>query len=251
MKFKFKDNTEFTLDEGVNPNKFLALRAIAVKPKDIKMMFLENGYDLALVSGEFLKIGTFNDKEIGELQEVLKEIEELGLKAIFNLNLRVQVFKRTFLERVKYCVHNNIQYLNEDNTFKSQLNSAEEFAKFTASMPKIEESKPAVAEEKQDASKLDDEDNTVKYNILKTLTEINQNAIDPSITFIISTIMTNLDEVILKDNKNYRVMGTRHLIEDALQGVNLDSELEYLINKEILTSFPDSKELNNERGMAA
>ena len=51
--------------------------------------------------------------------------------------------------------------------------------------------------------------------------------------------------------KNYRVMGTKHLIENALQGVNLDDELEYLINKEILTSFPGSKEVNSERGMGA
>ena len=251
MKFKFKDNTEFVLDEGVNPNKFLALRAVSTRPKDIKVIFLEQGYDLKVVPGEFLKVFAFNDKEIDELTGVLKEIEELGLKAIFNLNLRVQTFKRTFLERVKYCIHNNVTYLNEDNTFRPELNNAEAFAEYTAKATPLEEVKTVQEVEELEKGKLDEEDNAIKYSILKTLTEINQNATDSSITFIISTIMANLDDVIAKDNKNYRVMGTKHLIENALQGVNLDDELEYLINKEILTSFPGSKEVNSERGMGA
>ncbi len=251
MKFKFKDNTEFVLDEGVNPNKFLALRVVATRPKDVKVLFLENGYDLTTVPGEFLKVCTFNDKEIAELDQVLKEIEELGLKAVFNLNLKVQSFKRIFLERVKYCIHNNVEYLKEDNTFRSELDTTEAFAEYTARATSLEDVKTVQEVEQMEQKGLDEEDNAIKYDILKTLTEINQNAIDPSVTFIISTIMTNLDEVIAKDNKNYRMMGTRHLVENALQGINLDSELEYLINKEILTAFPDSKEMNNERGVGA
>ena len=117
-----------------------------------------------------------------------------------------------------------MEYLKEDNTFRSELDTTEAFAEYTARATSLEDVKTVQEVEQMEQKGLDEEDNAIKYDILKTLTEI---------------------------NKNYRIMGTRHLVENALQGINLDSELEYLINKEILTAFPDSKEMNNERGVGA
>ena len=252
MDFRFiKDGTKLSLDKDVSKDRYLALNAAVVNPAGVLSLFAGHGYDLSVVPGAFLKIFTSDEKEMKELEDVLTEIDSLGLKAVFNLNLRVQTFKRVFLERVKYCLQNGLAYVTENNDFKRELYSDDFFQEYVKlAKPKVEKR----VEQVQSSSKvegLDEEDKAVKYDILKKLTDINQNAGDPSLTFIISTIMTNLDEVILKDNKGYRMLGTRHLVQDALQGVNLDSELEYLINEKVLGVFPDNNDLNKERGISA
>ena len=249
--FVFKD-ISINLADEVNPSKFLALRATASKAKDIKMLFLEFGYDLKKVPGAFLKMFTLNDKEMEELESVLTEIDglklgNLELRTVFNNNLSVLAFKRVFLERVKYCLDNKVPFLREDNTFIKELYDTEAFAHYTAKATRLEDVKTVQeVEAKKDMPMLDFEDFEVKNEILKTLTEISRNASDPSITFIVSTIMNNLDEVIAKDNKAYKIVGIRHLVEDALQGINLDGELQYLIDNEILKAFPN---VTSERGL--
>ena len=76
---------------------------------------------------------------------------------------------------------------------------------------------------------------------------INENNDDPTLTFVISSIIANLDGVILSDNKAYRTMGVRHLIENALQGISLDPVMQSVVDTKILVNFP--LEPNMERGI--
>ena len=239
MDFKFV-NTKITLEEGIAPEKFLANRAVAKNPEQIKSLFLEHGYDISNVPGEFIKTLSFDDKEAYELSEVLDEIDALGLKDVFNANLRPASFRRSFLERVKYCLDNHIPFLNSDNTFIATLRN-DDLA------PAVEQNiEPIVsAPAPEDASSLDAEDLEVKSSIIKTLSEINEKASEPMLTFIISSIISNLDMAINKSAKEYRTLGLRSIITNALVGVTLTPEMQDLIDHEILSAFP----LEEERGL--
>ena len=87
----------------------------------------------------------------------------------------------------------------------------------------------------------------VKTELIKTLTEINQENDDMTLKFIVSTIITNIDSAITKDNKKYRLMGTRHIIEDALQGFNMTPEIEDLVQNKILSKFTQEEEIQMGR----
>ena len=238
MDFKFV-NTKISLDEGVLADKFLANRAIARNPEQVKAIFIEHGYDLTNVPGEFVKTLTFDDKEMYELGEVLDEIHKLGLREIFNANLRPSSFKRSLLERVKHCLDNNIPFVNSDNTFvdslvKDEIEALEE-------NKTIQEDTPSISNN----TALDMEDLEVKSEIIKVLGEINAKSNDPVVTFITTSIINNLDMAIMKSAKEYRVLGLRSIIENALVGVVLDPEMQELVNNEILSAFP----LEEERGL--
>ena len=220
MDFKFV-NTKISLDEARNPEQ-------------VKAIFIEHGYDLTNVPGEFVKTLTFDDKEMYELGEVLDEIDKLGLREIFNANLRPSSFKRSLLERVKHCLDFNIPFVNSDNTFvdslvKDEIEALEE-------NKTIQEDTPSISNN----TALDMEDLEVKSEIIKVLGEINAKSNDPVVTFITTSIINNM-----KSAKEYRVLGLRSIIENALVGVVLDPEMQELVNNEILSAFP----LEEERGL--
>lgn len=243
-------------EEGVALTKYLVAIHIAKEENvlRLKKIFDEHGYDLNKIPGEFVKIFTMNEKEIAEVEGVLKEVERLGLKEIFNANLRPATFKLGMLEKVKYCLNNNIPFVNADNTFVSNLRDNEAFAAYTASTPLEEVSSSTLEEtpkfeETNIPTVLDEEDLSVKSDIIKTLTDINRNNPgDGTLTFIISSMITNLDSVIARDNKNYRLLGTKHIVEDALQGMMLTPEIEEIINSKVLVAF--GKEEDKNRGVA-
>ena len=98
MEFKKFMDMGIKTEEGVLLTKYLiaihkAQENIAM---DIKNKFVSHGYSLDAVPGEFVKMFTMNEKEVAELGAVLDEINELGLKDIFNYNLRPVSFKRGF-----------------------------------------------------------------------------------------------------------------------------------------------------------
>lgn len=242
MKYKFLDGTEVLLDEGVDNTKFLASFS-ATQAKEVKKIFTEHGYDIRVVPGSFIKMFNMDAKELHEVSLVLDEIDALGLKDVFNANLGVQVFKRVYLERIKFCMNNNIPFLNKDNTFVRQLDNATDFADYTAAMPineiktiqEIEEN-PAVFNEAK-AYVLDEEDKTVKLEIIKMLGQISNEASDPTLTAVLSSIYANLDSVIASDNKNYHFMGIRHLVENAFQG-EIDPAMQSVFDTKVLPLFP-------------
>ena len=80
-----------------------------------------HGYTINALPGEFIKVFTMNANEIAELEQVLNEIDALNLKDVFQNNLRVVCFKKVFLDRLKVFLTNNLAFLNEDNTFISEL----------------------------------------------------------------------------------------------------------------------------------
>ena len=235
MDFKFV-NTKITLKEGIAPEKFLANRAVAKNPERIKNMFLEHGYDISSAPGEFIKTLSYDEKEAYELSEVLDEIEQLGLKDVFNANLRPASFKKSFVERVKTCLENHTPFLNSDNTFIRQLNSPDAFKDYTTSMP---------LKDTEEKIELDMEDTMVKHKIMETLGEIGNDEQNPVLTAIISNIYTHLDEVIKKDEKKYKVMGIRHLVEDALVG-EIDPVMQSVFDTKVLVAFPENE---MERGL--
>ena len=236
MEYTFANGTKFMLDEGVESYKFGAILK-ATEPEEIKEIFLNHGYDVdKVVSGHFLKMFAMDAKEVHELPLILDEIEALNLKDVFNYNMRVQIFKREFVERVKYCLDNNIAFLNSDNTFIRQLNSPDAFKDYTTSMP---------LKDTEEKIELDMEDTMVKHKIMETLGEIGNDEQNPVLTAIISNIYTHLDEVIKKDEKKYKVMGIRHLVEDALVG-EIDPVMQSVFDTKVLVAFPENE---MERGL--
>ena len=251
MEFKKFMSLGIKTEEGVTLTKYLiaihkAEEASVIK---VKNLFETHGYNISVVPGEFLKIFTMNEKEIAELGKALDKIEELGLKDIFNANLKISTFKPALISRAEFCLNNNIPFLNSDNSIVSMLYNTEAFAEYTTrpndvkTVREIEEN-PSVFDENKNITMLDEEDLMVQKDIIKTLTEINrENPNDTTLTFIVTTIIANLDGVLANDNKNYRFMGTEHIIENALQGFALTPEMEEIAKNKIMNRFTNSNEV--------
>lgn len=253
--------------DGVVAERFYPVKAIADIPGAVKDAFLEHNYDFNGLPGAFIKIFTLNERELGELMNTLDEIDKLDLKEVFNANLEVRYFKKRFLERVKYCVNNNIPFLNQDNTFASFLDNEEAFSKYrseannkninkeeltdTIKKNSVENKSNVVTidlENLQDTVVLDDEDNQVYREIKESLEQIKEAKQDGSIKFIIDSAISNLGDIIARDNKQYKNAGIGSLVRKATKGVALTPEMEMIINEEILVAFPEN---NVGRGMAA
>jgi len=262
--------------EGIEVTKCLPNVTIA-KDEEIKQvieLFEKYGYDIHTVPLSFYKMFTKSGREIKELEEVLTIIEEMdfqisedvSLKSIFQSDLRYSCFTPSFIARLKFCIANNIEFIYEDNTFIGPLFEADVFASYTVQTP-VEELKKvadlaesdyapfakdnAVTQENSNTepmSLVDEEDLSIRTEIIYTLTktmEANQN--DTTLNFLITNILANLNDVIAMDNKEYRVLGTRHLVENALQGVNITPELQSELDEKVLKAFSDFSE--NKEGV--
>lgn len=174
------------LAEGVDRNKAFALAGLMSETSiDVEKVFQEHGYDLSNFPLKFLKMYAVNEKELGELIEVLKEYTALGLKETANASLEPATFKLAFLGRVKFCIDNNINYRDEEGKFASWLFNAEAFGRETAGTVKIEDVKTVselmaegkevvVKEEAKDRlAYLDDESRQIYQAINYALSSLN------------------------------------------------------------------------------
>lgn len=257
MEFKKFMNLGIKLEEGVLITKFIMPIHAANEENVYKIKgLLENHkYTINVIPGEFLKIFSMNSKEIEEFEKVLVKIDELGLQEVFNANLKPASFKLAIVSRVEYCLNNKVPFVNSDNSIVSMIYSADAFAKYTAQSTKVKDIKtvqeitedPTTYQNEEAYTLLDSEDLMVKTELIKTLTEINQENDDMTLKFIISTIITNIDSAIARNNKNYRLMGTRRIIEDALQGFNMTPEIKDLVQNKILSKFTQEEEIQMGR----
>lgn len=270
MEFKFNKETSFELPEGVDANKFLADSVIAVTPEEVKEVFDRHGYHLSM-SGEFLKMMTANTKETSELDEVLTTIDELGLKSIFENNLRVATFKRAFVERLKIFMNNNFPYLKEDNTFvpelylvgfaqrlqfcvdngfvyqengkfKKELYDVKLFAEYTAHKP-IEMIKTArdagyvdVQESNNAEHKMDAEDLEVYHDVVVKLNGlILRNPMDEVLPIVVKNILANVNGAIIA--KQYH-NGVYNMLKPIIDGIELSDIDKMRIEQLINDAFP-------------
>ncbi len=249
-KFKCTDGTIITLANDVDPSKFLANKDLTSNAGKIIDLFLNRGYDMSTIPGAFIKILSASEKELNELPNILDEIEKLGLKEIFNANLEVRSFTATFLNRIKEAMAKGIPFVNPDNTFVKEIKYAEDFKNFSVGFTANQNPTPIMENNPTpiEINELDAEDLKVKSDIISRLGEINSLNPDSTLTFIISSIISNLDMSLKTDNKAYKTLGERHLVENALQGVALTPEMQNMINTTILAAFPDNN-LTMERGI--
>ena len=250
-KFKCPDGTIITLAPDVDPNKFLANKNMTPNAGKVMDLFLNRGYEMSAIPGSFIKMLSASEKELSELPNILDEIDKLNLKEIFNANLEVRSFTPSFLNRVKEAMEKGIPFVNPDNTFIKEIKTAEDFKSFTVEAKEAPNNgvvdNPSIVEP-HEVKQLDVEDLNVKSNIISRLGEINSLNSDSTLTFIISSIIANLDSVLSNDNKAYRILGERHIVESALQGVALTPEMQNMINNTILAAFPENN-MNMERGI--
>lgn len=185
-KLEIFDQVSQGLAEGVDRNKAFALADLMSETSiDVEKVFKEHGYDLSNFPLKFLKMYAVNEKELGELIEVLKEYTSLGLKDAANASLEPATFKVAFLGRVRFCIDNNINYRDEEGRFASWLFNAEAFGRETAQKVKIEDVKSVsdlmatgqeflVKEEARDRlAYLDEESSQIYHTINYNLSSLN------------------------------------------------------------------------------
>ncbi len=250
MKFKFVDGTEVILAEGTNTDAFLVLRYFGTMARDVLKLFLDHGYDMSVIPGEFLKIFTAKEREIGELASVLNEIDERGLKEVFNANLETRTFKRSFLRRVKDAMDRGIPFVNSDNTFIRELRYEEMYVGY-ASYDGIENTNASYVKdisnengnEQVDNSKtLDMEDTEVKVEIIKVLNQIAGESQDFTVSLLTTNIIANLDKAILENNKRYKTEGIRSVVASAIKNMDLSLEEKNILNNNVLAAFQEESQ---------
>ena len=240
------------LNKDVAPEKVYPLCSL-VKGEDAKevvKILKEFGYDLSSFNIANLRLLTLNKKDMKALLEVLTKIEELKLHDIFSYNLNVRSLNSSVLARVEVCLKNNIPFVHrESNDLISEIYNEEAFMEYTNGRIKSQdEAVEASPVEVKENMTLDEEDNMVRSDILKTLLEVKEeNKDDFTFGFLITSIIANLDNVIASDNKEYRITGNKHIIERALEGISLTPDMQSEIDNKILSAFPDVNDL--ERGV--
>lgn len=259
MKFKEFMDLEVRTEEGVLITKYLMDMYLAKSDtaRSVKNEFESHGYSLDVVPGEFLKIFTMNDKEFAELSKILTEIDDLGLKEVFQANLRPSSFKRGFLERVKWCIVNNFPYLHEDNTFIKELERPEAFAEYTAHKPMemIKTAQEVDAMEKEatnpesDLGTLDIEDRQVYNEIVERLNYlILQNPTNEYLPMVVNNIMKKVVDILHR--KEYRFLPKSDIVTSVMfDGIDVTPEMES-VRDLVLSAFPEEREMNEGRGLA-
>jgi len=244
MKFKEFMDLGIKTDDGVLLTKYLVNVSLAKSDnvKKILRLFKDYGYDLSVVPGSFFKIFTYNEKEISELEKVLEEVNTLGIKELYQVNLKVGAFKREFLERLKFCLNNNIPYLNSDNSFIKELYDKELFGEYTARKPLQEMKKTVEVMEVEDKKSvdleptMDVEDRQVYNEIIEKLNYlVLANPTDEFLAQVVANITRNIPESILR--KEYKFIPVGEMISavmfSGLDVTPLDNiRIEELINSE-------------------
>lgn len=253
FKELLKEN-KIGLAEGIEETKILPLASICKKATTQATIDLlhSHNYDLSALSITSFRLLTINEKELEALKPVLAEIDALNLQEVFQNNLNIVSLKREVIARIKNCLNNNIPFIYPDsNTLIPQMYNEQSYNDYIA-QAKVSEvaDTPSTPVYPNNEPTLDEEDTTVRTEVLTTLLEIKeQNKEDFTFNFLITNIIANLDNVIISDNKAYRTKGTRHLIKNALQGVSLTEEMQEQVNNQLLVAFPEVS-LNAERSAA-
>ncbi|MDE5540164.1 MAG: hypothetical protein K2J20_06750 [Bacilli bacterium] len=256
------------LDEGVDKNKFLTNPPISLNSGNIYELFNEYGYNLNTVPGLFIKIFTANLKEISEIKKALIEIDKMGLKEVFEANLKLACFKMSFIERLKKCLKQGVPYLNSDNTFISSLFSDEDLEAYLQSdfqselQPDLQDDPISLIEETymepaapQVASttnttnsdnsddNIDDSDKQMYNDISKSLNYlILAHPTDGGLVAIIQEVLSKLADAILR--KEYQFLGISGMISNILEEIGVEPETREATT--ILSAIPEV-----ERGRAA
>jgi len=239
-----------SLDEGVDLTNYIAVIHLMNENnvQKIKELFDKHNYNLRVIPANFLKIFTMNEKEIFELEKVLDRIDELEMQKIFNANLKPAVFKASMLSKVELCLTKKVPFINSDNTFVSAMVNDDILKKYinTHSLSDEINLNPPRYMDGEIPPLLDAEDLMVKSEIIKRLTEINQmNPEDTTLTFIISSAIANLDDLIAEDAKNYREIGPKHIVEKAMYNIALTPEMQNIVDSKVLSAFINNNEMIN------
>ncbi len=252
MKFKEFMDLGIKTEEGVLITKYLMdiYMAELDHAKNVKDKFLDHGYTIDVVPGEFLKIFTMNEKEIDELDKILVEIDALGLKDVFQDNLRLASFKRAFLERVKFCITNKFPYLHEDNTFIEQLYRADSFALYTVNKPiSMIKNTSQIDTTDEKETLLDAEDKQVYNEIVESLNYlILQNSTNEYLPAVVNNITKKVVDALVR--KEYHFLPLREVIAGVMfDGLDVTPEMEN-VRDLVLSAFPEERGINEGRGLA-
>lgn len=234
--------------EGIDEAKLYPVLSIMnlEMAKEIIGMFLNRGYDLSAIHLATCRLFTLNKKELNVLKENLDKIDALNLKDVFNNNLNIVSFNSSVIARVEFCLNNGIPFVYEESKILiSELYNEELFAEYTASRQKVSEvaTQDEVKSEESTVTRankieLTEEDNIVRSELIKTLLEIKEENRDNfTFGFLITSIIANLDLAIANDNGAYKTVGTKHLIDRALEGIALTPEMQADIKEKIFPAF--------------
>ncbi len=237
-------------EEGVNPEHFYQDTVFDVRTKEIRDLFENYGYQLSVIPGDFVKAFTA-DKEVGEYRKALEEIEVMGLQPLFKANLRVAHFKMAFVDRVRFCLQNNIPFLNSDNTFVKVLYFDEDFKEYVADkMQESENSKNQALSNEDLAGKIANMDE-FEIGLYNSVAEklnylILANTTNPSLVNIINSTIKKFADAI--SEKDYQYFSTEEILRNIMRDLQIVPEsVEY---RTILDSVSDIQ-ISVERGRAA
>lgn len=252
MEFKKFMNLGIKTEEGVLITKFLMSIHLANEANVLKIKnSLENHtYTIGVVPGEFLKIFSMNPKEIDEFEKILVEIDELGLKDIFSANLKTASFKRSFLEKLKFCINNHLPYLNPDNTFISDLYDNEKFGEYSAKVPigqiktiqEINESSPISQNDANMENKMDMEDKQVYNEIIEKLNYLLlAHPTDEMLAKVVNNVTNKIVSSILR--KEYKFLSLNDVVKSIMfEGLDVTPVDNIRIEELIDSIFPITEE---------
>lgn len=275
FKSKVWTNDEVTLDVVADLSVATPLEA-----EKVRKLFVQRGYFTDRIPGEFFKIFTLGDKEIADLEQTLAEIEQLGLREVFQSNLRVACFKRTFLEQLKVFLNNNFPYLNQDNTFIrelflvdfakrlqtcidsglpyetngkfiKELYDAKAFREYVERMGQVRVEQPQsseVAPQEEDIRNKMDEDRQVYNEIVERLNYlILQNPTNEYLPIVVRNITSKVIEALSR--KEYRFLSRADIVSRVMfEGIDVTPEMKS-VEDLVLSAFPEDRELNEGRGL--
>jgi len=244
-----KTGVSLELEEGVNEAYFYADTVLDARAREIEDLFRKYGYSLNPIPGGFSKTFT-GDKEIGEYEGALEEIAKMGLQGIFNANLKLAHFKRAFVNRVKICHQNNIQFLSSDGSFIKALYFEEDFKEYVAS--RIEHRDEGLTQNTDEdleavIANMDEFETGLYYRVVEKLNYlILAHATNPIIVNVINSTIKKFAEAIAR--RDYRFLSTEEILSNIMEELELNPESAEC--KMIMDSVSDIQ-ISVERGRAA
>lgn len=237
MELKLKDTT-LNLANGVDPNKFITVRPIAVSASAVKEAFTRHGYNLDEMPGVFVKAFNLNAQELREVEDNLQRIDELGMQEVFNKNLKIKYFRNKFIERLVWCINHGLPYLNQDGTFAAFFDDAEEYAKYTASVPM---EKVKTREEVDNNPEMTDEGRQVYNEVVERLNYlVLENPTDEYLVQVVNNACQKVVPAIIRCE--YRYINLYDMIESIMfDGLDVTPEQEDRIKGLVSGAFQDQE----------
>lgn len=238
MEYKFR-GLKVSLPDGVDNNKFGALLPVAVTPDKVKEVFEKYGYDLSEVPGVFLKAFSMNEKELAEVEANLVKIEKMGMKAVFENNLRLRYFRNSFMVKLEKCMQAGLPYLNSDNTFAAFFDSEETFEDYMRRRSILDNKENINKETSQ--IEMSPEDKQVYNEIVERLNYlVLANPMDTMLATVVNNAIAKVVEAILR--KEYKFLGIKEMVESVMfDGLDVTPEDNDRITNLVLGAFPDEE----------